>query len=89
MESKICIRCAALLPVDAIFCPKCGKKQVHEKRKALKRANGTGSVYKLTGRRRRPWIAVKNKVVIGYYEKKDGRSGSLRTLFRPGSDTKI
>ena len=70
MESKICIRCAALLPVDAIFCPKCGKKQVHEKRKALKRANGTGSVYKLTGRRRRPWIAVKNKVVIGYYEKK-------------------
>ena len=70
MESKICIRCAALLPEDAIFCPKCGKKQVHEKRKALKRANGTGSVYKLTGRRRRPWIAVKNKVVIGYYEKK-------------------
>lgn len=40
------------------------------KRKPLKRANGTGTVYKLSGRRRRPWVAAKNKVVLGYYETK-------------------
>ena len=40
MESKICIRCAALLPEDAIFCPKCGKKQVHEKEKLSKELMG-------------------------------------------------
>ena len=48
----------------------CGKKQVPEKRKALKRANGTGTVYKLSGRRSRPWVAAKNRVIIGYYPKK-------------------
>ena len=53
----------------------CGKKQISEKRKALKRANRTGTVYKLQGRRKRPWVAAKNKVIIGYYERK-------RTLWR-------
>lgn len=65
-----CVKCKAALPEGAIYCPMCGKKQVPEKRKALKRANGTGTVYKLQGRRKRPWVAAKNKVVIGYYERK-------------------
>lgn len=34
-----------------------------KKRKKLKRANGQGTVYKLPGRRRRPWIA---RVTIGW-----------------------
>ncbi len=46
-------------------------------RKKMKRANGTGSVYKLSGRRRKPWIArvtigkIEDKQIyqtIGYYE---------------------
>lgn len=34
--------------------------------KAMRRANGTGTVYKLAGRRRRPWVAAKQKIIIGY-----------------------
>ncbi len=36
----------------------------------MKRANGTGTVYRLKGRRRRPWIAQRGRVTIGYYETK-------------------
>ena len=63
-----------------MYCPVCGKKQTPEKRKALKRANGTGSVYKLQGRRRRPWVAAKNRVVIGYYERKTDALEALERL---------
>lgn len=75
-----CIKCKAELPAGALYCPRCGKKQTPEKRKALKRANGTGTVYKLQGRRKRPWVAAKNKVVIGYYEKKTDALEALERL---------
>lgn len=75
-----CIKCKAALPDGALFCPMCGKKQVPEKRKALKRANGTGTVYKLQGRRTRPWVAAKNKVIIGYYPKKTDALEALERL---------
>lgn len=67
-----CARCKEELPDGAIYCLYCGKKQVveHAGGKAKKRANGTGTVYKLAGRRRKPWIAAKKKSVIGYYETK-------------------
>ena len=58
----------------------CGKKQVIDRRKALKRANGTGTVYKMQGRRKRPWVAAKNRVVIGYYEKKTDAIEALERL---------
>lgn len=74
-----CIKCGSLLPDGALFCPACGKKQT-QKKKALKRANGTGTVYKLQGRRTRPWVAAKNKVVIGYYEKKTDALEALERL---------
>lgn len=45
--------------------------------KPLRRANGLGTVYKLSGRRRRPWVAAINKRVIGYYEE---RTEALRAL---------
>ncbi len=75
-----CIKCRAALPEGAKYCPQCGKKQVKEARKALKRANGLGTVYKLQGRRRRPWVAAKNKVIIGYYETKTAALEALERL---------
>ena len=79
-KSMNCTKCKAALPDGALYCPMCGKKQVPEKRKALKRANGTGTVYKLQGRRKRPWVAAKNKVVIGYYERKTDALEALERL---------
>jgi integrase len=75
-----CIKCGAELVPDAVYCHLCGKKQTAERRKALKRANGTGSVYKLTGRRKAPWVAAKNRVVIGYYERKTDAQAALERL---------
>lgn len=74
-----CIKCNKPLPEGALFCPICGKKQVQEKRKTLKRPNGSGTVYKLSGRRKRPWVAAKARTIIGYYEK---RSEAVETLER-------
>lgn len=75
-----CVKCGSELPDDALYCHKCGKKQTPEKRKALKRSNGTGTVYKLQGRRKRPWVAAKNRVVIGYYERKTDALEALERL---------
>lgn len=75
-----CIKCKKSIPENALFCPYCGRKQTTEKRKALKRANGTGTVYKLTERRTRPWVAAKGKVVIGYYAKKTDALEALERL---------
>lgn len=51
------------------------------KKKYMRRPNGSGSVYKLSGNRRRPWIAIKTKGwdengkqikdIIGYFEERD------------------
>lgn len=84
----VCIKCKAELPEGAVFCHMCGRRQVREPRKALKRANGTGTVYKLQGRRRRPWVAAKNRVIIGYYEKRTDAIEALeRTAGRDLSDS--
>lgn len=74
------MKCKADLPDGALYCPLCGKKQLPKKRKALKRANGMGTVYKLSGHRKRPWAAAKNKVVIGYYERKTDALEALERL---------
>ena len=75
-----CRKCKSNMPEDAIFCPYCGARQEREKRKALKRANGTGTVYKLQGRRRRPWVASKSKTIVGYYETKTAALDALNRL---------
>lgn len=54
-----CIKCHAPLPVGALYCPACGKKQTTTERKGRKRANGEGSVY----RYRAGWRA---QIVVGY-----------------------
>lgn len=75
-----CRKCKKEIPDESKFCLFCGCNQASEKRKALKRANGTGTVYKLQGRRKRPWVAAKSKVVIGYYEKKTDALDALNRL---------
>ena len=77
MQCKICKKD---IPDGALYCNFCGRKQTPEKRKALKRANGLGTVYKLQGRRKRPWVAAKSKVIIGYYESKTAALEALERL---------
>ena len=64
----ICIKCKADLPDGALFCMLCGKKQTPEKRKHRKRANGTGTIYKMPGNRSKPWAAKRNNVFLGSYK---------------------
>lgn len=78
-NSMQCVKCRAELPEGAVFCHICGRRQVAEPRRYRKRANGTGSVYKLQGRRRKPWVASKAKTIIGYYET---RTAALEALER-------
>lgn len=75
-----CRKCHAEIPDGGKFCPFCGTRQDREPRKTLKRANGTGTVYKLQGRRRRPWVASKSRTVIGYYETKTAALEALNRL---------
>ena len=62
-----CVKCKCTLPEGALFCPLCGKKQVPEQRKRRKRANGSGSIYKLQGNRKNPWAASRNGVFLGSF----------------------
>ena len=63
-----CIKCKATLPEGALFCPLCGKKQTPETRKHRKRANGSGTIYKMPGNRAKPWGAKRNNVFIGAFK---------------------
>lgn len=67
-----CIKCKKELPEEAVYCPACGKKQVSSSRKATKRGNGTGSVYK---RKDGGWMAVK---VLGYRLDENQRARPVR-----------
>ena len=75
-----CVKCKKDIPDGSTFCCWCGKKQELPARKTLKRANGTGTVYKLQGRRTRPWVAAKGKTIIGYYDKKTSALEALARL---------
>ncbi len=75
-----CRKCHLEIPDGSKFCCMCGTRQDREPRKALKRANGTGTVYRLQGRRRRPWAAAKGRTVIGYYETKTAALEALNRL---------
>lgn len=75
-----CVKCKRDIPDESVYCLWCGKKQTADSRKALKRPNGTGTVYKLQGRRSRPWVAAKAGLIIGYYEKKSSALDALSQL---------
>jgi integrase len=69
-----CIKCNAILPENAAFCPTCGKKQAvsERKRSTSSRPNGTGSVY----RRGKTWECA---IVQGYVIQDDGTRKTIRT----------
>lgn len=76
----LCVKCKKEIPNGSVFCCWCGRKQEAPQRKTLKRANGTGTVYKLQGRRTRPWVAAKGKTIIGYFDKKTSALEALARL---------
>ena len=63
-----CIKCKAELPEGAKFCHLCGKKQTPEAKKHRKRANGSGTIYKMPGNRTKPWAAKRNGIYIGAFK---------------------
>lgn len=74
-----CIKCKTPLPEGAAFCPTCGKKQAAE-RKHRKRANGTGTISKLSGNRAKPWQARRNNVSIGTFATRAEAQKALERL---------
>ena len=63
-----CIKCKADLPDGALFCPMCGKKQSADQRKRRKRANGSGTIYKMGGNRAKPYAAKRNNIFLGSFK---------------------
>lgn len=81
----LCIKCKETIDDDSVYCKWCGKKQVKTAApKALKRPNGTGTVYKLSGRRRKPWVAAIEREVIGYYPDKTSAMSALEAFSAKG-----
>jgi len=74
-----CIKCHTELPEGAVFCHMCGRRQVQERRHR-KRANGTGSISKLSGNRAKPWAARKNGVCIGTFPTRAEAQKALERL---------
>ena len=62
-----CIKCGAELPPDAVYCHRCGKKQIVQQRQRTKRGNGTGWVYRL------PSGKYMAQVTLGYYLDDQGK----------------
>ena len=58
-------KCGVELPDDAVYCLKCGRKQIREKHTKV-RSNGEGTVYK----RGDTWSA---QITLGYKKDKDGK----------------
>lgn len=75
-----CIKCRRQLPEGAAFCLYCGKKQEPDRRKHAKRANGTGSISKLSGSRKKPWLARKNGISLGTYATRAEAQKALERL---------
>lgn len=75
----ICTRCKREMPSEALYCPFCGVSLAPKERRARKRANGSGSVYKLPSGK---YAAV---ITIGYKKGADGikrRQTRTRTFDR-------
>lgn len=67
-----CQRCHKEIPEGSLFCNWCGKRQPDApppQRRKRRRPKGSGTVYKMSGQRARPWIAITGKKeVLGTYE---------------------
>ncbi len=91
----LCQKCKKEIPDGSVFCLFCGKKQsgtpaAKKKGKRRKRANGTGSVYKLSGSRKKPWVASLTSgydengkrigMILGYYASEKEALDTLENL---------
>jgi len=70
-----CAKCGKEYDSGFKFCPWCGQKSgTAPARKPRKRANGMGSVFKLNGRRRKPWAAMVSRggerILVGCFAEK-------------------
>ncbi len=66
----LCCRCHREIPDGSMFCNFCGKRQPSApppQRSAHRRRRGSGSVYKLSGNRAKPWVAAIRRKSIGTY----------------------
>lgn len=75
-----CNKCGTKLVEGALYCHMCGKKQTPAQRKPLRRPNGMGSVYRISGRRKKPWGAAKGGVFIGTFATKTEALAALEKL---------
>lgn len=89
-----CKKCRKEIDASWLHCPWCGSKQKQTKRKTTKRENGTGSVYKRSDLKYRPWVAAtpakrnKKAEIIGYYETAQEAKDALEA-FRKNPTTKL
>lgn len=91
----ICVKCKSSIADESLFCNFCGKKQISEARKELKRPNGFGTIVKLQGRRRRPYaVVVTDSIVndkqkrryVSYHETlKEARLAQNKELIQPST----
>lgn len=63
-----CIKCKTEIPDNAVYCHICGKKQTANLRKRRKRANGSGTIYRMSGARTKPWAASRGGVFMGAFK---------------------
>lgn len=81
-----CRKCKKTIEDGSLFCNFCGRKQVSEPRKELKKPNGYGSVIKLSGRRKKPWaVRVTDCIIDGkqffrYISYHETKSEALKAL---------
>lgn len=80
----LCVKCNETIEDDFIFCPWCGKKQTETKRKNTRRPNGDGTIYKLSDRRKKPWVAAIRKQMIGTYETRALAKQALDNVLQNG-----
>lgn len=81
MKKCIYARCKREIADDAVFCPYCGRKQERAKKRRTYREKGSGSIYKLSGQRKKPWYAVyKGKSTGRTYATKAEAAAALEAI---------
>ena len=77
----LCPKCRREIPDDSNICCYCGRVIHRLEPRPRKRPNGSGSVYKLTDKRRtRPWVVAKAGKILGRYATKTAALEALEKL---------